>query len=71
LTISAVGRAISPARTPEDDYQTHKHPKVKRWLARRKRFHMHFTPTGASWLNVVERFFRDLTSKRIRRGTFA
>ena len=54
-----------------DNYRTHKHSKVQRWLARHKRFHMHFTPTSASWLNMVERFFRDLTTKRIRRGTFA
>lgn len=54
-----------------DNYRTHKHEKVQRWLARHKRFHMHFTPTSASWLNMVERFFRDLTTKRIRHGTFA
>jgi transposase len=53
-----------------DNYATHKHPKVKRWLARHPRFHMHFTPTSSSWLNMVERFFRDLTDKRIRRGVF-
>jgi len=53
-----------------DNYATHKHPKVKRWLARHPRFHMHFTPTSASWLNMVERFFRDLTEKRLRRGVF-
>lgn len=53
-----------------DNYATHKHPKVQRWLARHPRFHMHFTPTSSSWLNMVERFFRDLTEKRIRRGVF-
>jgi transposase len=53
-----------------DNYATHKHPKVKRWLERHPRFHMHFTPTSSSWLNLVERWFRDLTQKRIRRGTF-
>jgi transposase len=53
-----------------DNYATHKHPKVKRWLARHPRFQMHFTPTSSSWLNMVERFFRDLTDKRIRRGAF-
>lgn len=53
-----------------DNYATHKHPKVHRWLDRRPRFHMHFTPTSSSWLNMVERFFRDLTDKRIRRGVF-
>jgi len=53
-----------------DNYSTHKHDKVARWLARHPRFHMHFTPTSASWLNMVERFFRDITTKRIRRGVF-
>jgi transposase len=53
-----------------DNYSTHKHAAVRRWLARHPRFHMHFTPTSASWLNMVERFFRDITTKRIRRGAF-
>ena len=53
-----------------DNYATHKHPKVQRWLARHPRFAMHFTPTSASWLNMVERFFRDLTTERLRRGVF-
>jgi len=53
-----------------DNYATHKHPKVQRWLTRHPRFHMHFTPTSASWLNMVERFFRDLTQNRLRRGVF-
>jgi transposase len=53
-----------------DNYATHKHPKVRRWLERHPRFHMHFTPTSASWLNMVERFFRDLTVQRLRRGVF-
>jgi transposase len=53
-----------------DNYSTHKHAKVQKWLARHPRFHMHFTPTSCSWLNMVERFFRDLTEKRIRRGAF-
>lgn len=53
-----------------DNYATHKHPKVKAWLKRNKRFHLHFIPTSSSWLNVVERFFRDLTQKRLRRGVF-
>jgi transposase len=44
-----------------DNYATHKHDEVKRWLAKHPRFHMHFTPTSSSWLNLVERFFRDLT----------
>ncbi len=53
-----------------DNYATHKHATVQRWLARHPRFHMHFTPTSASWLNMVERFFRDLTQNRLRRGVF-
>lgn len=53
-----------------DNLATHKHPKVQRWLKRHPRFHMHFTPTSSSWLNVIERFFRDLTQKRLRRGVF-
>jgi transposase len=53
-----------------DNYATHKHPKVKAWLEKHPRFHLHFTPTSASWLNMVERFFRDLTTQRLRRGVF-
>ena len=53
-----------------DNYATHKHPKVKAWLKRHPRFHVHFIPTSSSWLNVVERWFREITDKRIRRGTF-
>jgi transposase len=53
-----------------DNYATHKHPRVQRWLEAHKRFHVHFTPTSASWLNMIERFFRDLTHNRIRRGVF-
>jgi transposase len=53
-----------------DNYGTHKHPNVKKWLAKHKRFHFHFTPTGSSWLNLVERWFGELTRKRIRRGVF-
>jgi transposase len=53
-----------------DNYATHKHPKVERWLARHPRFHVYFTPTSSSWLNMVERFFRDLTQKGLRRGVF-
>lgn len=53
-----------------DNYATHNHPKVKEWLAQHPRFHIHFTPTPASWLNMVERFFRDLTTKRLRNGVF-
>ena len=53
-----------------DNYATHKHPKVQAWLGKHPRFTMHFTPTSASWLNMVERFFRDITTERIRRGVF-
>lgn len=53
-----------------DNYGTHKHPKVQRWATRHPRFHFHFTPTSSSWLNMVERFFRDLTETQLRRGAF-
>ncbi len=53
-----------------DNYATHKHPKVQAWLKRHRRFHFHFVPTSSSWLNLVERWFRDLTDKQIRRGVF-
>jgi len=53
-----------------DNYSTHKHPKVKNWLKRHKRFHVHFIPTSSSWLNLIERWFRDITDKRIRRSVF-
>ncbi len=53
-----------------DNYATHKQPAVKQWLAKHPRFHLHFTPTSSSWLNMIERFFRDLTTKRLRRGAF-
>jgi len=53
-----------------DNYGTHKHPNVQAWLAKHPRFIMHFTPTSASWLNMVERFFRDITTQRLRRGVF-
>lgn len=53
-----------------DNYRTHKHQKVKNWLKRHPRFHMHFIPTSSSWLNLIERWFRELTQKRIRRGIF-
>jgi len=66
------------AETPEgvdlhliiDNYSTHKHKRVKAWLKRHPRFHFHFIPTSSSWLNMVERWFRDLTCKRLRRGSF-
>jgi transposase len=53
-----------------DNYATHKHPAVKAWLAERPNYHLHFTPTSSSWLNLVERFFAEITQRRIRRGTF-
>jgi transposase len=53
-----------------DNYGTHKHPRVQFWLRRHSRFHLHFIPTSSSWLNLVERWFRDLTDKRLRRGSF-
>lgn len=53
-----------------DNYATHKHPVVQEWLVKHPRFVMHFTPTSASWLNMVERFFRDITTERLRRGVF-
>ena len=53
-----------------DNYQTHTHPDTVKWLSKHKRFHLHFTPTSSSWLNLVERFFRELTDKNIRRGSF-
>jgi len=53
-----------------DNYSTHKHANVKKWLAKHPRFHLHFTPTSSSWVNMVERFFGKLTDKAIRRGIF-
>jgi len=53
-----------------DNYGTHKHPQVKKWLVERPRYHVHFTPTSSSWLNQIERWFAEITRKRIRRGTF-
>lgn len=70
-------RTIDKAMPPEldihvivDNYATHKHARVKAWLARRPRWHMHFIPTYSSWLNQVERFFALITHKAIRRGSF-
>jgi transposase len=53
-----------------DNYGTHKHPAVKAWFAAHPRYHLHFTPTSCSWLNLIERWFAEITRKRIRRGTF-
>lgn len=72
-------RAVPHRETPKgldvhliaDNYATHKHPEVKAWLARHPRFKMHFTLTSSSWLNLVERFFADLTADVIRAGSFA
>jgi transposase len=52
-----------------DNYGTHKTQAIRRWLLRHPRFHLHFTPTGASWINQVERWFAELTRKQLRRGT--
>lgn len=70
--------ALIDAQTPAeldlhlivDNYSTHKHRKVKAWLKRHPRFHIHFIPTSSSWLNMIERWFREITDKRIRRGVF-
>ena len=59
-----------PLHLTLDNYATHKHPTVLRWLARHPRFHLHFIPTSSSWLNLIERWFRDLTTRRLRRGVF-
>lgn len=53
-----------------DNYCTHKHERIARWLKRHRRFHLHFIPTSSSWLNLIERWFREITDKRIRRGAF-
>ena len=70
-------KTIDAAMPPEkelhlicDNYATHKHAKVQRWLKRHPRFHIHFTPTSSSWLNLIERWFGELTEKCIRRGAF-
>lgn len=53
-----------------DNYGTHKHARVQKWLKRHPRFHLHFIPTSSSWVNMIERWFREITDKRIRRGSF-
>jgi transposase len=72
--IDEVVKATEPPGTQVhivlDNYATHKTPAVKRWLGRRPEYHLHFTPTSASWLNQVERVFADLTTKQLRRGVF-
>ena len=61
--------ADTPVHVVMDNYGTHKTPAVKRWFARHPRFHPHFTPTSASWINQIERWFAEITRKQIRRGT--
>ena len=68
--IEAATDSDLPVHLILDNYGTHKHPEVKKWFAARPRYHVHFTPTSASWLNQVERWFAEITRKRIRRGTF-
>jgi transposase len=71
--LKQIDRETDPAKELHlivDNYATHKHEKVKRWLKRHPRFHVHFIPTSSSWLNLVERWFGEITRKRIRRGTF-
>jgi transposase len=65
--VTTIGKAL---HLIADNYATHKHVKVQRWLKRHPRFHVHFTPTSSSWLNMVERFFPDLTQNGSRRGVF-
>jgi transposase len=75
---AAVPRRSAPCLKPAeldlhlivDNYATHKHPNVLKWLKKHPRFHLHFTPTSSSWLNVIERWFRDITQNRIRNGVF-
>ncbi len=62
---------LTPLHLVMDNYGTHKHPKVQAWLKRHPRFIPHFVPTSSSWLNLVERWFGELTSKRVRRGSFS
>jgi transposase len=62
--------AVSRSASDRRQLRHHKTAAVKRWLKAHSRFHLHFTPTSSSWLNMVERFFAKITEKRIRRGTF-
>ncbi len=68
--IDAATPKAKPLHLIADNYATHKHPKVRAWLGKHPRFPMHFTPTSASWLNRVERFFRDLSEQQLQRGVF-
>jgi len=70
--LERIDKAVDPAMEVHlvlDNYGTHKHPVVKNWLAERPRYQVHFTPTSSSWLNQIERWFAEITRKRIRRGT--
>lgn len=72
--LKKVDASVSPEKDLHiicDNYATHKHPRIKAWLARNPRVHLHFTPTSASWLNLVERFFGEITRKVIRLGSFS
>jgi transposase len=69
-TIEAAVPAGKLIKAIADNYATHKHPKVRAWLARHPRWSFHFTPTSASWLNAVEGFFAKLTRRRLKRGVF-
>lgn len=69
-TVDAAMAPDVPVHLILDNYSTHKHPAVKAWFADHPRYHAHFTPTSASWLNQVERWFAEITRKRIRRGSF-
>src|SRR6202049_333354 len=62
--------ALVPVHLIVDNYATHKTTMIRKWFAKRPHFHIHFTPTYGSWINLVERWFAELTSKRIRRGVF-
>jgi transposase len=71
--LERIDKTVDPALEVHlvlDNYGTHKHPVVKNWLAERPRYKVHFTPTSSSWLNQIERWFAEITRKRIRRGTF-
>jgi transposase len=70
LRSNASIRKLGRARCPPDRRQLRHAQDFKRWLRKHKRFHLHFTPTSSSWLNMVERFFAEITEKRIRRGVF-
>ncbi len=71
--LDRIERSVSPKLDVHiimDNYATHKHPLVKAWFVARPRYQVHFTPTSSSWFNAFERFFTEITAKRIRRGTF-